>query len=65
MIEASGIHVGAMNFVKMVGDASDKNVACLLQDDVAGGLHCPLVWQGMKRLRCPTKKSKYGHGFDW
>ena len=49
VIEASGIHVGAMSFGKMVGDASDKNVAFMLQDDVVGGPHCQQVWQVMKQ----------------
>ena len=34
---ASGVHVGTMSFGKMEGDASDKGIAFMLQDDVAPG----------------------------
>merc|ERR1712019_59825 len=34
VIGSSGIHVGTMSFGKMEGDASDKNIAFMLQDDV-------------------------------
>merc|ERR1712032_648986 len=37
IIGASGIHVGTMSFGKMEGDASDKNIGFMLQDDVADG----------------------------
>merc|ERR1712227_705305 len=37
VIGASGIHTGTMSFGKMEGDASDKNIAFMLQDDEADG----------------------------
>merc|ERR1712032_1697210 len=37
VIGASGIHVGTMSFGKMEGDASDKGIAYMLQDDEADG----------------------------
>jgi len=37
IIGASGIHVGNMSFGKMEGDASDKLLAYMFQDDVDQG----------------------------
>jgi len=37
IIGASGIHVGTMSVGRMEGDASDKLIAYMLQDDVAQG----------------------------
>ena len=44
---ASGIHVGTMSFGKMEGDASDKGIAFMLQDDVAPGPYYEQEWEGM------------------
>ena len=49
VIGASGIHVGTMSFGKMEGDASDKNIAFMLQDDEADGPYYRQEWQGMKQ----------------
>jgi ribulose-bisphosphate carboxylase large chain len=46
---ASGIHTGTMSFGKMEGDASDKNIAHMLQDDVADGPYYRQEWEGMKQ----------------
>ena len=45
VIGASGIHVGTMSFGKMEGDASDKNIAYMLQDDEADGPYYRQEWQ--------------------
>merc|ERR1712076_277489 len=47
VIGASGIHVGTMSFGKMEGNASDKNIAFMLQDDEADGPYYHQEWQGM------------------
>merc|ERR1712216_221590 len=47
VIGASGIHVGTMSFGKMEGDASDKNIAFMLQDDIADGPYYTQEWEGM------------------
>merc|ERR1711920_892139 len=47
IIGASGIHVGTMSFGKMEGDASDKNIAYMLQQDEADGPYYHQEWQGM------------------
>merc|ERR1712139_195423 len=47
VIGASGIHVGTMSFGKMEGDASDKNIAFMLQDDEADGPYYHQEWEGM------------------
>merc|ERR1719499_686596 len=49
IIGASGIHVGTMSFGKMEGDASDKNIAFMLQDDDADGPYYHQTWEGMKQ----------------
>merc|ERR1712066_1106402 len=49
VIGASGIHVGTMSFGKMEGDASDKNIAFMLQDDEADGPYYHQTWEGMKQ----------------
>merc|ERR1712178_580024 len=72
VIGASGIHVGTMSFGKMEGDASDRNIAFMLQDDVAPGPYYQQEWQGMKQttliisggmnaLRLPAFFMKLGH----
>merc|ERR1711879_307717 len=47
IIGASGIHVGTMSFGKMEGDASDKLIAYMLQDDEAQGPYYKQEWEGM------------------
>merc|ERR1712178_479074 len=47
VIGASGIHVGTMSFGKMEGDASDKGIAFMLQDDEADGPYYQQEWEGM------------------
>jgi len=44
---ASGVHVGTMSFGKMEGDVSDKNIAFMLQGDVADGPYYHQTWGGM------------------
>merc|ERR1712078_709374 len=72
IIGASGIHVGTMSFGKMEGDASDKNIAFMLQDDAADGPYYHQEWQGMKQttsiisggmnaLRLPAFFMNLGH----
>merc|ERR1712137_437253 len=50
IIGASGIHVGTMSFGKMEGDASDKNIAFMLQEDEADGPYYHQTWEGMKQI---------------
>ena len=38
-----------MSFGKMEGDASDKNIAFMLQDDEADGPYYHQEWEGMKQ----------------
>merc|ERR1712178_8111 len=72
VIGASGIHVGTMSFGKMEGDASDKNIAFMLQDDEADGPYYHQEWQGMPQttpiisggmnaLRLPAFFQNLGH----
>merc|ERR1712178_519779 len=72
VIGASGIHVGTMSFGKMEGDASDKNIAFMLQDDEADGPYFHQKWEGMKQttpiisggmnaLRLPAFFENLGH----
>merc|ERR1712227_1147034 len=72
VIGASGIHVGTMSFGKMEGDASDKNIAFMLQDDVADGPYYTQQWEGMPEttpiisggmnaLRLPAFFQNLGH----
>merc|ERR1712151_624406 len=67
-----GIHVGTMSFGKMEGDASDKNIAFMLQEDEADGPYYPQPWEGMKQttpiisggmnaLRLPAFFENLGH----
>merc|ERR1719159_368756 len=46
VIGASGIHVGTMSFGKMEGDASDKGIAYMLQQDEADGPYYRQTWEG-------------------
>jgi ribulose-bisphosphate carboxylase large chain len=72
VIGASGIHVGTMSFGKMEGDASDKNIAYMLQDDEADGPYYRQKWEGMPQttpiisggmnaLRLPAFFENLGH----
>merc|ERR1719226_173573 len=72
VIGASGIHVGTMSFGKMEGDASDKNIAFMLQQDEADGPYYHQPWEGMKQttpiisggmnaLRLPAFFENLGH----
>merc|ERR1719311_872405 len=72
VIGASGIHVGTMSFGKMEGDASDKNIAFMLQDDEADGPYYRQEWEGMPQttpiisggmnaLRLPAFFQNLGH----
>merc|ERR1712203_935577 len=72
IIGASGIHVGTMSFGKMEGDASDKLIAYMLQDDVAQGPYYEQEWEGMiqttpiisggmNALRLPAFFENLGH----
>merc|ERR1712151_995674 len=72
VIGASGIHTGTMSFGKMEGDASDKNIGFMLQDDVADGPYYTQEWEGMKQttpiisggmnaLRLPAFFENLGH----
>merc|ERR1711979_108114 len=72
IIGASGIHVGTMSFGKMEGDASDKNIAFMLQDDSAPGPYynqewegmvqtTPIISGGMNALRLPAFFENLGH----
>ncbi|MEX5729430.1 ribulose-bisphosphate carboxylase large chain [Rhodovulum iodosum] len=45
---ASGIHTGTMGFGKMEGDAADKDMAFMLEQDSAEGPFYPQEWLGMK-----------------
>merc|ERR1711972_828221 len=72
VIGARGIHVGTMSFGKMEGDASDKGIAFMLQDDQADGPYYHQEWEGMKQttpiisggmnaLRLPAFFENLGH----
>merc|ERR1712134_176677 len=72
IIGASGIHVGTMSFGKMEGDASDKNIAFMLQQDEADGPYYRQTWEGMPQttpiisggmnaLRLPAFFQNLGH----
>jgi len=45
---ASGIHVGTMGYGKMEGEASDKNIAYMIERDSADGPFYHQEWYGMK-----------------
>jgi ribulose-bisphosphate carboxylase large chain len=46
---ASGIHTGTMSFGKMEGEADDRNIAYMLEQDAADGPYFHQEWQGMNR----------------
>jgi len=70
---ASGIHVGTMGFGKMEGGADDRNIAYMIERDVADGPFYRQEWNGMKpttpiisggmnALRLPGFFENLGHG---
>jgi ribulose-bisphosphate carboxylase large chain len=70
---ASGIHVGTMGYGKMEGEATDKNIAYMIERDSADGPFYHQEWQGMKpttpiisggmnALRLPGFFENLGHG---
>ena len=70
---ASGIHVGTMGFGKMEGDATDTNIAYMIERDSADGPYYHQEWHGMKpttpiisggmnALRLPGFFENLGHG---
>lgn len=70
---ASGIHVGTMGYGKMEGEADDRNIAYMIERDVAEGPVYPQEWFGMKpttpiisggmnALRLPGFFENLGHG---
>lgn len=44
---ASGIHTGTMGFGKMEGEAGDKIIAAMIENDVADGPYFTQEWYGM------------------
>ena len=69
---ASGIHVGTMSFGKMEGEASDTNIAHMIQRDSADGPYyhqewlgmnptTPIISGGMNALRIPGFFDNLGH----
>ncbi|HED15099.1 MAG TPA: ribulose-bisphosphate carboxylase [Gammaproteobacteria bacterium] len=72
LMGSSGIHTGTMSFGKMEGDAKDRMMAFMLQDDAADGpfYHqewygmnptCPIISGGMNALRIPGFFKNLGH----
>jgi ribulose-bisphosphate carboxylase large chain len=70
---ASGIHTGTMGFGKMEGEAADKAIAFMLEQDAADGPYFRQEWQGVKSctpiisggmnaLRLPGFFKNLGHG---
>jgi ribulose-bisphosphate carboxylase large chain len=69
---ASGIHTGTMGFGKMEGEAADKRIAYMLENDVADGPYyrqnwlgmkscTPIISGGMNALRLPAFFDNLGH----
>lgn len=69
---ASGIHVGTMSYGKMEGEASDTNIAHMIQRDSADGPYyhqewlgmsptTPIISGGMNALRIPGFLDNLGH----
>jgi ribulose-bisphosphate carboxylase large chain len=69
---ASGIHTGTMSFGKMEGEASDTNIAHMIQRDSADGPYyhqewlgmnptTPIISGGMNALRIPGFFDNLGH----
>jgi ribulose-bisphosphate carboxylase large chain len=51
VIGSSGIHVGTMSFGKMECDASNQNIAFILQKNEADGHYYYQEWQGMLQTK--------------
>jgi len=69
---ASGIHTGTMSFGKMEGEATDRQMAFMITDDVATGPYfrqewagmsatTPIISGGMNALRMPGFFQNLGH----
>ncbi len=69
---ASGIHVGTMGFGKMEGESADKNIAHMIEQDVAEGPFykqewlgmnptTPIISGGMNAIRIPGFFKNLGH----
>lgn len=69
---ASGIHVGTMGFGKMEGESADKNIAHMIEQDVAEGPFykqewlgmnptTPIISGGMNAIRIPSFFENLGH----
>ncbi len=70
---ASGIHTGTMGYGKMEGERDDRNIAYMIERDVATGPYfqqewlgmkptCPIISGGMNALRIPGFFENLGHG---
>ena len=70
---ASGIHTGTMGYGKMEGEKDDRNIAYMIERDVASGPYytqewlgmkptCPIISGGMNALRIPGFFENLGHG---
>ncbi|MBS4098657.1 MAG: ribulose-bisphosphate carboxylase [Sulfuricella sp.] len=73
LLGASGMHVGTMGYGKMEGEASDKLIAYMIEQDSADGPFYHQEWHGMKAtspiisggmnaLRLPGFFQNLGHG---
>ena len=73
LLGASGMHVGTMGYGKMEGDADDKLIAYMIEQDEAQGPFFKQGWRGMKAttpiisggmnaLRLPGFFENLGHG---
>jgi ribulose-bisphosphate carboxylase large chain len=69
---ASGIHVGTMGFGKMEGESTDKNIAHMIEQDIAEGPFykqewlgmnptTPIISGGMNAIRIPGFFKNLGH----
>jgi len=69
---ASGIHVGTMSFGKMEGERTDKNIARMIEQNIAEGPYyqqdwlgfnptTPIISGGMNAIRVPGFFANLGH----
>jgi ribulose-bisphosphate carboxylase large chain len=69
---ASGIHVGTMSFGKMEGEKTDKNIARMIEQNIAEGPYytqdwlgfnptTPIISGGMNAIRIPGFFANLGH----
>ncbi|MCK5477694.1 MAG: ribulose-bisphosphate carboxylase [Methylococcales bacterium] len=69
---ASGIHVGTMGYGKMEGESADRNIAHMIEQDVAEGPYfkqewlgmnptTPIISGGMNAIRAPGFFENLGH----